>query len=88
VVAFDRAAGGRLWQNERLFLRGLSAPVSFDRAVWVSDYQGYLHGLSREDGSLVARSLLPGGKASGPMLATRQGLLVQTQGGYVMLLRP
>jgi hypothetical protein len=54
----------------------------------VSDYQGYLHGLSREDGSLIARSLLPGGKASGPMLATRQGLLVQTQGGYVMLLRP
>ncbi|MFZ9735010.1 MAG: PQQ-binding-like beta-propeller repeat protein [Burkholderiaceae bacterium] len=88
VVAFDRAAGGRLWQNERLFLRGLSAPVSFDRAVWVSDYQGYLHGLSREDGALIARSLLPGGKASGPMLATRQGLLVQTQGGYVMLLRP
>lgn len=88
VVAFDRVSGSRAWQNERFFLRGLSPPVSFDRAVWVSDYQGYLHGLSREDGAPIARSLLPGGKASGPMLATRQGLVVQTQGGYTLLLRP
>lgn len=88
VVAFERAGGARLWQNDRLFLRGLSAPVSYDRAVWVSDFEGYLHGLSRQDGTLIARMSLPGGKSSGPMLATRQGLLVQTQGGFVTLLRP
>jgi outer membrane protein assembly factor BamB len=88
VVAFERAAGVRAWQNDRLFLRGLSAPVSYDRAVWLSDFEGYLHGLSREDGALIARLSLPGGKASGAMLATRQGLVVQTQGGFVTLLRP
>jgi outer membrane protein assembly factor BamB len=88
VVAFDRATGNRLWQNDGLFLRGLSAPVSFDRAVWVADFDGTLHGLNRQDGQFIARLNLPGGKPSGPMAATRQGLLVQTQGGFLMLLRP
>jgi outer membrane protein assembly factor BamB len=88
VVAFDRATGSRLWQNDGLFLRGLSAPVSFDRAVWVADYEGILHGLNRQDGAFIARLSLPGGKPSGPMIATREGLLVQSQGGFLMLLRP
>lgn len=86
VHAFDRETGEKRWAQQGLFLRGLTEPVSYDQAIWVADQEGYLHGLSRETGALVARLSLPGGKPSGRLLVTREGLLVQTQSGRLVLL--
>lgn len=55
VYALDRESGQSVWRNEKLTYRGLSTPVSIGRAVAVADYQGYVHFLSREDGSFLAR---------------------------------
>ncbi|NDF03914.1 MAG: outer membrane protein assembly factor BamB, partial [Betaproteobacteria bacterium] len=88
VLAFNRKTGDALWSNDTLFLRRLTAPISMDRAIWVADMDGYLHGLSREDGKLIARQRLDGGRPSGAMVLTRAGLLVQTEGGRLNLLRP
>lgn len=55
VWALDRNSGGTLWQQELLRLRGVTAPVVLGDHVVVGDYEGYLHWLSREDGSLVGR---------------------------------
>lgn len=87
VVAFDRRSGESVWREEGLFLRRLSAPVSMGDAIWLVDFDGYLHGLSRESGKPIARQRLDGGRLAGPMVLTRQGLLIQTAGGRLMLLR-
>ena len=87
ITAFERSQGESLWTQEGLFLRRLSAPVSFDRAIWVADGEGYLHGLSRENGQFIARMRLDA-KPSGPMRVTKQGLVVQTESGRLYLLRP
>jgi len=56
VNAFARDSGSSAWTNKSLENRGLSAPVSFGRAVVVGDAQGYIHFLSRvaTDGSPLA----------------------------------
>lgn len=86
VHAFDRLTGEKRWSQLGLFLRGATEAVSFDRAIWLADQDGYLHGLSRDNGQFVARVSLPGGKPAGRMLVTREGLLVQTQSGRLMLM--
>ncbi len=54
--ALDRSNGATQWKQGVLHGRALSAPVVQGGAVVVADYEGYLHWLSREDGSLAARS--------------------------------
>lgn len=56
VNAFSRAAGLSEWKNDKMSYRKLSSPISFGQAVLVGDYKGYVHFLSREDGSLLART--------------------------------
>ncbi len=62
------------------------SPVSWGRAVWVADRFGVLHAVDRENGKELARISL-GSALSGAMRATSKGLLVQTQGGALLLIR-
>jgi outer membrane protein assembly factor BamB len=47
----------------------------------VGDFEGYLHGLSLEDGSLAARIKLDGGAIRVAPMELNGGLLVLTRGG-------
>lgn len=55
VWALDRASGGTLWQQDRLRLRGLTAPIVTSRGIVVADFEGYVHWLSPGDGGFIAR---------------------------------
>ncbi len=56
VFGIDKASGGGMWRQDALARRNLtSAAVQGDYAV-VGDYEGYLHWLKLEDGSLAART--------------------------------
>lgn len=55
VWAFDRRSGATLWKQDALEYRSLIAPVVFDGALVVADFEGYLHWLSLDDGHLLAR---------------------------------
>ena len=81
--AFSRDGGASAWKNDKLAFRGLSAPVSYGRAVAVGDYQGYVHFLSREDGSFLARAATDGSAISGTPLVAGSNLIFQTQNGTV-----
>jgi outer membrane protein assembly factor BamB len=85
--ALARATGETSWTSDALRLRGLNQPISVGRALWVADQFGFLHALDRESGQTLARVKLDGGAVSGAMRATSAGLLVQTQGGRLMLIR-
>ena len=81
--AFARDSGTSVWKNDKLAFRGLSTPLSYGRAVAVGDYQGYIHFLSREEGSMLARLALDGGAVSGTPLVAGSNLIFQTQNGTV-----
>ncbi len=55
VWALDLRTGVTLWRQEKLMRRKISAPVIHQGHVVVADFAGYLHWLSPEDGSFVAR---------------------------------
>lgn len=87
VSAFTRDGGVGVWRNTKLANRHLSTPVSFGRAVAVGDGQGYIHFLSREDGSFIARVSTDGSPiiAAAPLVAGAN-LIFQTQSGAVVAL--
>src|SRR6185295_12262211 len=43
VSALDKSNGASLWRQDKLFGRGLSAPLAFGRFVLVGDFEGYVH---------------------------------------------
>lgn len=83
LLAFNRDGGASAWKNDKLSYRRLSTPVSYGRAVAVGDYQGYVHFLSREDGSFLARAATDGSAIVGTPLVAGSNLIFQTQNGTV-----
>ncbi len=83
VIALDKDSGSTVWKNDQLLLRDTSAPYAQDNFVVVGDYQGFLHGLSREDGSFVARIKLDGSAIQAAPVQMDDGLLVQTRNGGI-----
>jgi outer membrane protein assembly factor BamB len=55
VWRLDLNSGADLWKQAALHQRRLTAPVPVKDYVVVGDLEGYLHFLSKDDGSLVAR---------------------------------
>lgn len=80
VMMLDKASGSTLWKNEQLFMRDTSTPYAIGNFVVVGDFEGYLHALNREDGSLAARIKLDGAVQVAPQQMD-DGLLVQTRDG-------
>ena len=55
VYALDSSSGKSYWRQGGLINRQLSAPLPIGSYVAVGDLEGYLHFLSRDDGSFAAR---------------------------------
>jgi len=84
VLALDRASGASIWRQDKLVGRNVSAPLALGRHVVVGDLEGYVHLLSREDGSFAARIATDGRAIGAPPLALdARSFLVQTRDGGV-----
>lgn len=81
VYAFTRDGGQSVWRNEKLANRGLSTPIPLGRVVAVADSQGYVHFMSREDGSFVNRLPTDGSAINATPLLAGSSLIVQTRSG-------
>jgi outer membrane protein assembly factor BamB len=55
VWQLDLRSGGGLWKQDALHQRRLTAPAVGNAYVVVADLEGYVHFLSQEDGSQLAR---------------------------------
>jgi outer membrane protein assembly factor BamB len=84
VSAYSRVAGSSAWRNDALANRRVSAPVSFGRAVAVGDAFGFLHFLSREDGSFIGRVSTDGSQILATPIVVGSSLIVQTKSGTVV----
>jgi outer membrane protein assembly factor BamB len=83
VFALDKTTGSTTWKNGQMLLRGVTAPYAIGDFVVVGDFEGYLHGLKREDGNFAARIQLDGGAIVTAPIELDDGLLVQTLGGDI-----
>lgn len=83
VVAWRRDNGERAWTSERLLHRGLTAPLALGRSVVVGDSTGFVHMLSREDGTPLNRLTTDGTAIAAPPVLVGNTLVIVTRGGGV-----
>lgn len=82
VVSWRRDSGQRAWVNEQLLHRGPGTPLALGRSVVVGDEAGFVHMLSREDGSLLNRLATDGSAiAAAPVVAGNTLVIVTRNGG-------
>jgi len=88
VIALDKNTGASIWKQDKLTNRRLGTPVAYGNVVLVGDGFGYIHALSKSDGSFVGRMATDGSALSAtPQLA--DGLaLFQTRDGGLYAVRP
>jgi outer membrane protein assembly factor BamB len=84
VVSYTRDAGASSWKNDKLSYRQLSAPISFGHSVVVGDLAGFVHFLSREDGSFIGRLATDGSPIVTQPLVAGDNLIIQTKSGSVV----
>ena len=89
VHALDRTNGRSVWKQDKLAHRRLSLPLPVQSEVALGDLQGYVHFLSRDAGTFVARFATDGSAVLAAPLRLAAGLLVQTRNGglYALSLR-
>ena len=83
VQAFTRENGASAWKNDKLAYRRLSAPVSYGRFVAVGDLEGYVHFLSREDGTVLGRTQIDSSAIKSAPQLSGPNVIFQTQNGTV-----
>ena len=82
VWAWRRTDGERAWTTEALRYRQLTAPVVVGRSIAIGDFSGFIHLLSREDGSVLNRLSTDGSAiAAAPVLAGNTLIAVTRNGG-------
>lgn len=86
VSAFSLKDGALTWTQDALRYRKLTSPAVLGNAVAVGDYDGYVHFMAADDGRLLARIAVGGGRINAPLIATPQGVLVKTGDGSLVLI--
>ncbi len=88
VTAYDVQSGNQLWRNDKLKSRDVGVPYLLGRALVLGDYKGFVHFLSRDDGSFVARMKTDGSPITAAPVLAGDTLVVQTHDGEVYGFRP
>ena len=88
VSAFDATNGNQLWSNDKLKNREVSVPYLLGHAAVLGDYQGFVHFLSRDDGTFVARMPTDGSAITAAPVLAGETLVVQTHDGDLYGFRP
>ena len=88
VHALDRSNGTSFWKQDRLFLRGLTAPFALGRYIVAADVQGQVHFMDRESGALVGRIATDSSGVAASITRLPRGILVQTRNGGLFAIEP
>ena len=82
LIAWRRSDGDKLWTNEQLKHRSLTTPLLVGRAVVVGDGSGFVHFLSRDNGSTLNRVATDDSAViAGPVLVGQTVVVVTRRGG-------
>ena len=88
VIAWQRADGERAWTSEDLRYRGLITPRVVGRSIAVGDAAGFVHLLSRQDGSVLNRLTTDGSGIAATPVLVGDTLVVVTRKGNVFGFQP
>lgn len=86
VTAYDKSSGRPGWRQDKLARRQVTAPLALGIWVVVADGEGYVHVLSADDGSFVARAKVDSSVRTAPV-DIGPGFAVQTTKGSVVAFR-
>lgn len=86
VTAYDKTSGRAGWRQDKLARRQVTAPLALGAWVVVADGEGYVHVLSSDDGSFVARTKVDSSVRTAPV-DIGPGFAVQTAKGNVVAFR-
>ena len=81
VQALDRISGAGVWTQDSLAGRGPAWPVVHGPFVALTDREGYVHWLRREDGRPAARTRSGAGRIAGPPARHGDALIAYWGGG-------
>lgn len=84
VYAYAISGGASVWKNDQFKNRGLATPSSYGQAVVFGDKLGYVHFLSREDGTIIGRIATDGSKIMNAPLVAGNRLITQTKAGTLV----
>jgi outer membrane protein assembly factor BamB len=84
ISALRRSDGNSQWENSSLRQRGLTAAISSGDSVVVADYEGYVHWLSKGDGSVQARASTDGDRVTNAPVVADGRVFVQTDSGKLI----
>lgn len=87
VWALDPDTGAAKWRQQELNNRKLSAPAIVGDYVVVGDYEGYLHWMSTDDGSIVARTRVGSKPIAAPPVVANETLYVLGSAGDLAAIR-
>ena len=88
VLSWRRSDGERGWTTDRLRYRGLTAPLLAGRSIAIGDATGFIHLLSREDGSLLNRLATDGSAIAATPVLAGSTLIAVTRSGNVYGFQP
>ncbi len=86
ISAYGLKNGGLAWRQDALRNRKVTSPVALPGAIAVGDFEGFVHFLAPADGQQLARILVGSGAIQAPLVATPQGVLVQSGDGLLVLI--
>lgn len=88
VNAWKVADGDRAWSTDRLKYRSLTAPLAVGRSIAFGDGTGFVHLLSREDGTPLNRLATDGSPVVAAPALAGDTLVVVTRSGGVYGFKP
>ena len=82
VLAWQRVDGERVWTTDVLRYRQLTSPLVVGSSIAIGDFAGFIHLLSRQDGSVLNRLATDGSAiAAAPVLVGNILIAVTRNGG-------
>jgi outer membrane protein assembly factor BamB len=87
VWSFDARSGTSTWKQDDLAHRWLTTPVVAGDFIVIGDFEGYMHALSADDGSLAARERVGKAALVGAPLVIENNLYVLTADGSLVAYR-
>lgn len=83
IIALLRRNGSDVWRHETLLRRDPTAPVVYNTAVVVGDFEGYVHFFANTDGRPLARVRVGKGMIAGAPVVASGKLFVQSESGIL-----
>lgn len=87
VWALNRFDGSAVWRNKDLQFRKLTGPLHFQDFIVTGDFEGYLHWMDAETGTLVGRSRIDKNRILTPPIDIGGALLGYSSSGKIAAFR-